>query len=57
MTWWQALVLGLVQGLGEFLPISSSGHLVLFQNIFGMDGEVLLLDSLLQDVYKRQHRG
>lgn len=47
MTWWQALVLGLVQGLGEFLPISSSGHLVLFQNIFGMNGEVLLLDSLL----------
>lgn len=47
MNWWQALILGLVQGLGEFLPVSSSGHLVLFQNIFGITGEVLLLDTLL----------
>lgn len=31
----QAIILGLVQGLTEFLPISSSGHLVLVQNIFG----------------------
>ena len=29
MTWWQAALLGLIQGLAEFLPISSSGHLVL----------------------------
>ncbi len=47
MPWWQALILGIVQGLGEFLPISSSGHLVLFQNIFGFEGNELLLDSLL----------
>lgn len=47
LSWWQALVLGLVQGLGEFLPVSSSGHLVLFQNLFGITGEVLLLDTLL----------
>lgn len=33
---WQALVLGLVQGFTEFLPISSSGHLVLFQHLFGV---------------------
>ena len=33
----QAVVLGLVQGVTEFLPVSSSGHLVLFQNIMGVD--------------------
>ena len=47
MTWWQAIILGLVQGLGEFLPISSSGHLVLFQNIFNINGDELLFDSLM----------
>lgn len=47
MTWWQALILGIVQGLGEFLPISSSGHLVLFQNIFGIVGDELLFDTVL----------
>ena len=36
MTAIQALILGVVQGLGEFLPISSSGHLVLLQKIFGI---------------------
>lgn len=33
----QAIVLGLIQGLTEFLPVSSSGHLVLFQNLFGIE--------------------
>ncbi|MBW2222380.1 MAG: undecaprenyl-diphosphate phosphatase [Deltaproteobacteria bacterium] len=32
----QALILGVIQGLTEFLPISSSGHLVIFQNLFGL---------------------
>ena len=44
---WQSIILGIIQGLAEFLPISSSGHLVLFQNIFGMQGAELLLDTLL----------
>jgi len=36
MTWWQAIILGLVQGLTEFLPVSSSGHLVLGQHLLGI---------------------
>ena len=35
----QAVILGIVQGVAEFLPISSSGHLVLLQHIFGLDIE------------------
>ena len=37
MTWVQALILGALQGATEFLPISSSGHLVLFPWLFGWD--------------------
>ncbi len=35
----EAALLGLVQGLTEFLPVSSSGHLVLFENLFGLKAE------------------
>ena len=44
MNLWQAILLGLVQGLCEFLPVSSSGHLVLFQTILGVDDPGILLD-------------
>lgn len=39
---WQAIVLGLTQGLTEFLPVSSSGHLVFLQRLFGIDGGLFI---------------
>ena len=39
ITWLQALILGIIQGLTEYLPISSSGHLTIFGTLFGFDGE------------------
>ena len=42
MEWWQAFILGLVQGLTEFLPVSSSGHLMIFKELLGVDAEGFL---------------
>ncbi len=41
MNWFEAVVLGLIQGLTEFLPVSSSGHLTIFKAIFGIETENL----------------
>ena len=42
MEWWQAILLGIVQGLTEFLPVSSSGHLMIFKELLGADAEGFL---------------
>ena len=39
MDWLQALILGLLQGLTEYLPVSSSGHLTIGSYLFGLNGE------------------
>jgi undecaprenyl-diphosphatase len=44
---WQAIVLGAVQGFAEFLPISSSGHLILLQNWFGITDNVVFYSIML----------
>ena len=43
----EALILGVVQGATEYLPVSSSGHLVIFQHLFGLEEPALLFDIIL----------
>ncbi len=47
MAFWEAIVLGIIQGLTEFLPVSSSGHLALAQYFFGMKEPQLFFDVML----------
>ena len=50
MTYLEAIILGLVQGIAEFLPISSSGHLKLFEKLLGLpnvETDYILFDVLL----------
>jgi undecaprenyl-diphosphatase len=37
VTWWEALILGVIQGLTEFFPVSSSGHLVMTERLLGLE--------------------
>ena len=39
MEWLQALIAGVIQGITEFIPVSSSGHLVIFNTLYGQGGE------------------
>ncbi len=48
MEYWQAFVLGIVQGLTEFLPISSSAHLKVAHEIFGQHNTGLSFDAVIQ---------
>lgn len=47
MTWVEALILGLVQGLTEFLPVSSSAHLVMGEELFGVNEPGVAFDVLV----------
>ena len=44
MSYWQAVLLGIVQGLTEFLPISSSGHLVLTNFLLGVSNDTIVFE-------------
>lgn len=50
MSWFEALVLGLLQGLTEYLPVSSSGHLAIGSALFGIKGEENLTFTILVHV-------
>ena len=47
MTTLNSVVLGLVQGISEFLPVSSTGHLVLIHSLFGTTEYDLAFDAVL----------
>ena len=50
MNYFQAVILGLLQGLTEFLPVSSSGHLALTQHFFGISADNVLLFTVMLHV-------
>ena len=46
MSWWQAILLALIQGLTEFLPVSSSAHLIMPEAVFGWTQQGVLIDVM-----------
>lgn len=47
MNWLEAFILGIIQGLTEFLPVSSSGHLTIISTLFGLSGEESLTMTVI----------
>ena len=50
MTWIEAIILGILQGLTEYLPVSSSGHLAIGSALFGIEGEENLTFTIVVHV-------
>ena len=50
MEWFEALLMGLLQGFTEFLPVSSSGHITIMSNLFGIEGEENLTFTIVVHV-------
>lgn len=50
LEWFEALILGLIQGLTEYLPVSSSGHLAIGSALFGIEGEENLAFTIVVHV-------
>ena len=50
MSYLEAIILGIVQGLAEFLPVSSSGHLLMLQHFFGIEADSVLIFTVLLHV-------
>ena len=51
MAWWHAILLGIVEGLSEFLPISSTGHLTVVEKLLGYqidDAGVTAFTAIIQ---------
>lgn len=51
MEWWQAVIIGIVEGVTEFLPISSTAHIAFFTNLFGhspTDASVVAFSAIIQ---------
>lgn len=50
MSYLNAIILGIAQGLAEFLPISSSGHLTILQHYFGIEGDSIIIFTILMHI-------